>query len=59
VTIALYDVAGREVLTALDEDRAAGEQFVTVDPSRLDAGIYFYRLRTGDQAERRSMLVVH
>jgi hypothetical protein len=45
VQLALYDVAGRRVVTIVDESQPSGEHEVAWDAHALARGIYFYRLR--------------
>jgi hypothetical protein len=46
----LIDVRGRVVARLGDEDRAAGEQALPVDGSRLAPGFYHLRLTTGESS---------
>ena len=53
VTLKVYNVLGQEVMTVLDEEKAAGRYDVRIDASALSSGAYFYRLQaeppaTGD-----------
>ncbi len=60
VSLAVYDVLGREVTTLVDDKRAANTYRVRWTPeSRLSSGIYFYQLRVDDQliATRRVTLL--
>jgi hypothetical protein len=44
VTLKVYDILGREVVTLVDEQKTAGEYKVTFDGSRFASGVYFYKL---------------
>ncbi len=44
VTLKIFDVLGQEVATLLNEQIAASRQEVTFDASKLNSGVYFYRL---------------
>jgi hypothetical protein len=44
VTIAVYDLAGREVVTLVNGHRPSGDHSVVFDAADLPSGIYFYRL---------------
>lgn len=56
--LAVYDVAGRKVLSVLDDAAlAAGWHTVSVDGSRLANGFYFYRLTAGGE-NRKGTLVI-
>ena len=45
VTLKVYNVLGQEVMTVLDEEKAAGSYDVRIDASALSSGAYFYRLQ--------------
>ena len=44
VRLAVYDVAGRQMMLLIDGEQRAGGHDVLVDGSRLASGVYFYRL---------------
>jgi hypothetical protein len=44
VTIKVYDITGREVITLLDETREADYYTVEFDGTNLASGAYFYRI---------------
>ncbi len=44
VTIKIYDITGREVITLLDETRAADYYTIEFDGTNLASGVYFYRI---------------
>jgi hypothetical protein len=44
VTLKIFDVLGQEVAALMNEQIAAGRQEITFDASRLNSGVYFYRL---------------
>ena len=63
VRLDVYDVAGRLVVTLVDEQRDAGRHHVTWDgrdaAGRASAtGVYLYRLETGDYTETKRMVLV-
>jgi hypothetical protein len=43
VRLKVYDVLGREVVTIVDEEKAAGYHEEVFDASHLASGVYFYR----------------
>ena len=47
VTIKVYDVLGREVVTLLDEVKPAGIYQITWNASALTTGVYFYKVQAG------------
>jgi hypothetical protein len=61
VHVDVFDVAGRRVARVLDEQRDAGESFVVWDGRDegrrpAAAGVYFVRLRAGDQEAVRRLV---
>jgi hypothetical protein len=58
VTLRIFDLLGREVLTLVDENRAAGSHNVTFDGSRLASGIYLYRLQAGPFTTTKKMVLL-
>ena len=58
VSLRVYDVLGREVMTLVDGVQNASEHQVVLDASYLAGGVYFYRLRTGEFSETRRLLLL-
>jgi hypothetical protein len=61
VSIHLYDVRGRRVLTLMDgANLAAGRHTVALDrqSTRLESGLYFYRIETEGNRKSGSIVVV-
>ena len=58
VTLAVYDISGRQVATLINGWRSAGHHEVTFDASGLPSGIYLYRLTTGDFAASGKMVLL-
>lgn len=63
VSLAVYDVLGRQVKLVLDEDMAAGAYAVDwggTDDSgqQVASGVYFYRLTAGQYAETKKMTLL-
>ncbi len=48
VTLKVYDVLGRELVTLANENKTAGVYQTTFDGSRFSSGVYFYRIQAGD-----------
>ena len=58
VLLTVYDVLGREV-TRMDEGwQSAGVHEVRYDASALSGGVYYYRLRAGDNSATKTMVVL-
>ncbi|MEW6755240.1 MAG: FG-GAP-like repeat-containing protein [Candidatus Latescibacterota bacterium] len=63
VELAVYNLAGQRVVTLVQGERHAGTHTVTwdgrdVQGRPLATGVYLYRLRAGDQAEYRRLLLL-
>jgi|GEM_PF-2385522 len=58
VTIELYDLLGNKVQTVVNGALEAGEQIATVNASSLNAGIYVYSIKAGDQILTGKMSIV-
>ena len=56
VTLAVYDVLGREVQTLVDAFLAPGRQEVLFEASSLAQGVYFYSLKTPRGHQTRRMV---
>ncbi|MCX7878713.1 MAG: S8 family peptidase, partial [Ignavibacteria bacterium] len=58
VSLKVYDLTGREVVTLVNENRKPGTYDVKFDASKLSSGVYFYRLESGEfRAIRKLMLI--
>jgi beta-glucanase (GH16 family) len=59
VTLEVFDVLGRRVAALVNERQNAGFYAVPFNASlyNLSSGIYFYKLRAGDYAETRKMIL--
>jgi hypothetical protein len=58
VTMKLYDVLGREVLTLVDEQAKAGYYYATLDASKYSTGVYFYRIHAGQFSQTKKLILV-
>lgn len=58
VTISIYNVLGREVVTLVDEEKAAGRYEVNWDASANASGVYFYRIQADDFSETKKMMML-
>jgi hypothetical protein len=56
VTLAVYDILGREVKMLVNEEMKPGNYKVTFDGTDLASGVYVYRLRAGDFVQSRKLL---
>ncbi len=44
VSLKIFDVLGQEIMTLMNETKTAGTHNVTFDASKLNSGVYFYRI---------------
>lgn len=58
VSLKIYDIAGREINTLVNEKREAGFYTVTFNASSLPSGVYFYKLVTQNFSEVKRMILV-
>jgi hypothetical protein len=58
VRLAVYDALGREVAVLVDGVLAAGSHAAVLDGASLPAGVYVYRLATGDRVQSGRLTVV-
>ncbi|MCB2211653.1 T9SS type A sorting domain-containing protein [bacterium] len=58
VTLAVYDVLGREVARLVDGIVPAGSRQVVFDGSQLSSGVYFYQLRANGQSAVNRMILM-
>jgi hypothetical protein len=58
VTLKVFDLQGREVVTLIDGKIKAGSHSVTFDASNYATGVYFYQLLTDNQAMVKKMVLI-
>ncbi len=58
VSLVVYDVLGREVVTIESGQKVAGSYVVNLDASRLASGVYAYRLQADGFSMIRKMAVI-
>jgi len=58
VTIRIFDINGREIITLLNEELSAGEYKTDWNASGYSSGTYFYRLISDNYSETKKMLLV-
>jgi hypothetical protein len=58
VSLAVYDVLGREVSSVLNEFKSAGKHSVNFDASGFSSGVYFYTLRVNDFSDTKKMMLL-
>ncbi len=58
VSLKVFNSAGKEIASLVNEFRNAGMHEVKFEGSDLSSGIYFYKLSTGDISEVRKMILI-
>jgi hypothetical protein len=58
VTLRIYDVRGRLVLTLIDRDMSAGVHHETLQADGFASGVYFYRIKAGRSTQVRKLVVL-
>ncbi|MBK6875021.1 MAG: T9SS type A sorting domain-containing protein [Ignavibacteria bacterium] len=58
VTIKVYDVLGKEVLTLVNEYKQAGRYLVSFNAANFSSGIYFYTIQAGEYEYTRRMTML-
>ena len=58
VTIKVFDILGREVITLVNEEKAAGEYSVNFNAANLGSGIYFHTMKAGSFTDTKKMVVL-
>lgn len=57
VTVSIYDMNGRLVSEPVTDKQGAGDNSIRVNTSELNAGLYFYEVKIGNQSERYKLMV--
>lgn len=58
VILKIYDLSGREVVTLINEFRAAGYYTVDFNGANLASGMYYYKLTAGNNTSVKKMVVI-
>ncbi len=58
VTIKVYDVLGREIITLVNQEKPVGSYEVVFDSQGLTSGVYFYRMQAGSFVETKKMVLM-
>lgn len=58
VTIKVYDIIGRDILTLVNEHKEAGSYKVYFMGDNIPSGIYFYRLHAGPFEESKKLILL-
>ncbi len=58
VRLQVFDMAGRQVATLVNESVSAGTHTVNFDASNLSSGVYLYKLQTGSKVLTRKLTLI-
>jgi len=58
VKLIIFDAAGREVVTLVNEKQNTGSYEVKWDASDYSSGVYFYKLEAGSFSETKKMILI-
>jgi serine protease len=58
VTLRIFDILGREVVTLVNQNKKPGRYKVNFDATRLSSGVYYYTLRAGSFISTKKMLLL-
>ncbi|MFA3782216.1 glycoside hydrolase family 2 TIM barrel-domain containing protein [Melioribacteraceae bacterium 4301-Me] len=58
VTLKVYDILGREIVTLINEYKPAGEHKVKFNAANLPTGVYFYKFTAGDKTSVKKMILL-
>ncbi len=58
VSLKVYDVLGREVMSLVNGRQDAGAYNITLNAANLSSGVYFYRLQAGNFVSTKKMMLV-
>ncbi len=58
VSLKVYDMMGKEIATLVDRQQPSGNYAVAFDASQLASGIYFYKLKAGNNVGIKKMILM-
>ncbi len=58
VSLKIYDVIGKEVMSLVNQQQVAGSYRVTFNASHLSSGVYFYKLQSENFVATKKMVLV-
>ena len=58
VTLKIYNVLGKEVMTLINEHKPAGNYGAEFNGANLSSGIYFFRMETGEFVDVKRMMLI-
>ena len=58
VTLKVYDVLGKEIVSLVNGETSFGRHSVQFNSTGLSSGVYFYRLQSGDFVQTKRMMLL-
>ena len=58
VTLKVFDLLGKEILTAIDQDLQQGRHRIIINADNLRSGVYVYKLTAGTYREMRKFILL-
>jgi len=58
VSLKIYDISGKEVMTLVNEQKTPGYYTVSFNGANLSSGIYFYTIQAGDFVSTKKMTLL-
>ena len=58
VTLKVYDLTGREIMTLVNENQTAGRYSATFNGANLASGMYFYKITAGSFTSVKKMVLI-
>lgn len=58
VTLKIYDLLGKEIVTLVNEQKSPGAHQVRFDAAGLSGSVYFYRMQAGQFTQTRKLLLL-
>jgi len=57
ILLKIYNLAGQEVATLVNEFQSAGEHEIAWQPTGLPSGLYFYKIQAGELSEAKKLIL--
>ena len=58
VTLRVFDILGREIITLVNEEKPSGTYEVEFNAAKFASGVYFYQLKTGNYMDTKKMVLI-
>ncbi len=58
VTMKVYDLLGKEIVTLVNEEKSVGNYEVEFNANNLSSGIYFYRIQAGNFIDTKKFILM-